>query len=203
MHTDAERLFKLDETLRNEADDMLSRSGIGPILQNAGYQAVGSYAMKTMTWRDLDFEREEEPSWERHWEVGTQLAKTGWCARLKCVDVYREQWMDYGLYLELRVLDPSSPEKAKPGNPMVWNFDIWTARSEEYTAHPKRANWISLLTDETRAEVLAIKDKMHRLPEYKRTLLSIHIYEAVLEEGIRGVDDFMKWWKKKLGSRKS
>jgi hypothetical protein len=34
-------------------------------------------------------------------------------------------------------------------------------------------------------------------PEYRKTLLSIHIYEAVLQEGVRGVEAFMEWWRTK------
>ena len=87
--------------------------------------------MRTMVWRDLDFEREEEPSWERHWEVGTQFARTGWCVRLQCVDVYREAWADHGLYWGLRVAAPDRLEKTPPGDPTVWKLDVWTARPEE------------------------------------------------------------------------
>jgi hypothetical protein len=65
MHPDASRLFAGEASLRAEADAMLAASGIGAILAGAGYTAVGSYAMRTMTRRDLDFERAEEPDWAR------------------------------------------------------------------------------------------------------------------------------------------
>jgi hypothetical protein len=42
MHPEATRLFALDEALRAEADRMLADSGIGAILADAGYVAVGS-----------------------------------------------------------------------------------------------------------------------------------------------------------------
>ena len=58
---EAQRLLTLDEQLRAEADRMLSESGLGEIIAEAGYEPVGSYSMRTMTWRDLDFERFQEP----------------------------------------------------------------------------------------------------------------------------------------------
>jgi len=195
MHPDAPRLFALDEALRSEADRVLAESGIGTIIAEAGYHPVGSYVMRTMTWRDLDFERAEEPDWRRHWQVGTRLAETGWCVRLQCVDVYREAWNDFGLYWGLRVADPARSKHAPPGDSAVWKLDLWTARPEEFApASPKREVWMRLLTDDARSYILAIKEAVCRDPEYRKTMLSVHIYEAVLERGIRDVEAFRAWW---------
>jgi len=200
MHRDADRLFSTDQSLRKEADTVLVRSGIGEILQDGGYRAVGSYAMRTMTWRDLDFERYTEPDWAEHWEVGTKLAETGWCVRLQCVDVYREQWQDYGLYWGLRVADPNETQSARPGDPKVWKLDLWTARPEEFApAQLRRETWASLMSDEARSYVLAIKEAVCDTPEYRKGLLSVHIYEGVLEEGIRDLKAFREWWAGKYG----
>lgn len=206
MHPEAKRLFSLDEALRREADEMLAQSGIGAILQQAGYHAVGSYQMCTMTWPDLDFERYEEPDWQRHWEVGTQLAKSGWCVRLQCINVYREAWAeaapDFGLYWGLRVADPRRVESAKPGDPTVWKLDLWTARRQEFApALLRRETWASLMTDEMRSYILAIKEAVCATPEYRKSLLSVHIYEAVLEQGVRDLEKFRKWWEIRYGGK--
>jgi hypothetical protein len=188
------RLLGLDAALRAEADAMLAASGIGPVLAEAGYCAVGSYVMHTMAWRDLDFERYQEPDWEEHWEVATRLAHTGWCTRLQCVNVYREKaFVDYGFYLGLRVADPADPEPQPKDDPAVWKLDLWTARRHEYTLEP-RARWASLLTEEKRALILAIKEAVCGRPEYRKTMLSVHIYEAVLDRGIETLDGFLQWW---------
>ncbi len=204
MHPDAERLSSADEALRREAGEMLAQSGIGAILQRAGYQAVGSYHMHTMTWRDLDLERYEEPDWRRHWEVGAQLAETGWCLRLQCIDVYRETWPkaqpDFGLYWGIRMANPDRKKPAPPGDPTVWKLDLWTARAEEFApARRRRDTWVSLMTEEKRSHILAIKEAVCDAPEYRKSLLSVHIYEGVLEQGIRSTDSFQAWWARKYG----
>jgi hypothetical protein len=207
MHPETERLFSAEGLLRREADEMLARSGIGEILQRTGYQAVGSYQMRTMTWRDLDFERYGEPEWRRHWEVGTQLAKTGWCVRLQCIDVYREAWPeaqpDFGFYWGLRVADPRRGGSASPGDPTVWNLDLWTAKPEEFaSAGRRRETWASLMTDERRSHILAIKEAVCTAPEYRKSLLSVHVYEAVLEHDVQDLESFRAWWQATTGVRK-
>ena len=157
--------------------------------------------MRTMVWRDLDFERVEEPSWARHWEVGSQCAATGWCVRLQCIDVYREASDDYGLYWGLpRRPAHTHSEPAPRGHPTVWKLDVWTGRHKEFTpANQRRAIWEVALTEEARAELLALKEVLWQDPRYRRTLLSIHVYEGVLEHGVRGRDDFLAWWEGKYG----
>ena len=194
MDSESHRLFALDESLRAEGREVLERSGIGAIIREAGYVPVGSQVMRTMTWRDLDFERYlPEPDWEENWQVGTRLAATGWCVRLNCVDVYREQAGHKGLYWGLRVADPARTEAAPKNRPTVWKMDLWTAREEEFEL-AARARRDALLTDETRRTILEIKEAVCRAPEYRSTLLSVHIYEAVLERGITGLAEFRRWW---------
>lgn len=186
--TEKVRLDKLDRDLRAEADEFLSESGLGKIIGQAGYAAVGSYTTNTMTWRDLDFERMvEEPNWQDHWIVGQELAATGFVWRFSCVDAYRDCYNpgDSGYYWGLRASLPNGP---------VWKLDLWTARRQEFSLE-SRAKWNSLMNQESRLNILAIKDAVCSRPEYRKTLLSVHIYEAVLEHNIKSVEDFLSWWK--------
>ena len=185
------RLVQLDESLRKEAGRVLSVSGLGEVLRAEGFEAVGSYVMRTMTWRDLDFERvQDPPDWPRHWELGARLAKIDWVWKFLCTDAYRQPGgIDPGLYWGLRLSDPA-------GGP-IWKVDLWTARAEEF-AKADRARWISLLTEETRVRILAIKEAVCELPEYRREMLSVHIYEAVLDGGVRGTEEFKRWWRARV-----
>ena len=55
------------------------------------------------------------------------------------------------------------------------------------------------LTEDARLHILAMKEAACRAPEYRKALLSVHIYEAVLEHGIRGIEAFWEWWRKRYG----
>ena len=194
LETPSARLLELQDSLRGQADHLLAASGLGGILQAEGFQPVGSYAMRTMTWRDLDFERTEAgPDWRRHWELGAKLAQSDWVWKMTCTHAYRQPGgADQGLYWGLRVCDPA-------GGP-VWKIDLWTARAEEFArACPNRARWAGMLSDDTRARILAIKEAICSLPEYRKTLLSVHVYEAVLDADVRGIEEFHRWWQGRYG----
>ncbi len=183
------RLNRLDEDLRREADAFLRESGLGTIIAAAGFHPVGSYVMHTMTWRDLDFERtSDEPSWAEHWTLGQALAATGWGWRFSCIDAYRDPRTpgECGHYWGIRA--------CPPGGGVTWKLDLWTARPHEFE-DARRAAWMAALSEEARLHILAIKEAICYHPDYRDTLLSVHIYEAVLEEGIRGIEPFWAWWR--------
>ena len=185
------RLFRLDDDLHLEADRLLAQSGLGQILRSDGFKPQGSYVMRTMTWRDLDFERHQDPpDWNAHWDLGKRLAETRWPWRASCINAYREPGgREQGLYWGLRVYDPAGPEGP------VWKIDIWTARPEEFASQcPNRARWQAALTDNAHLGILKIKQAVCSLPEYRKTLLSVHVYEAVIDFGMRDPESFMRWW---------
>jgi hypothetical protein len=187
-----ERLFALDAGLRAEADIVLKESGLGKIIREEGFHPVGSYVMRTMTWRDLDFERyDESPDWQEHWELGTKLAKLKWVWRLAAINAYNDpRREDVGYYWGLKA--------SHPGEKNYWKLDLWTARQGEFErGTPKRPLWQSRLNDETRYHILEIKEAVCMLPEYLDSHLSVYIYEAVLENGIKGIDAFWEWWQRR------
>jgi hypothetical protein len=189
-------LFVREAALRTEAEDMLANTGLGMIFAQAGYHAVGSYVMRTMVWRDLDFEREvDSPTWDEHWKFGQKLASTGIVWKFSCVDAYRDRRNpgDRGLYWGIQFDYPA-------GGP-IWKVDLWSARHGEFDGLARRTLWMSRLTDESRSHILEIKNAVWSHPDYRKALLSVHIYEAVLEHDIRGLKDFWSWWNTRHGNR--
>jgi hypothetical protein len=190
-----QRLFALDAGLRAEADRMLEASGLGGIIRAEGYHPVGSYLMRTMTWRDLDFERfDESPDWNKHWETGKKFTQLEWVWSVHAINGYADPRKpdNDGYYWGLRAV--------RPGEKAFWKLDLWTARRQEFErAVPKRPLWESRLNNDSRYAVLEIKEAVCMLPQYRDTMLSVHVYEAVLENGIKGIDEFMEWWKKNYG----
>ncbi len=183
----------MDEKLRAEAGQLLEESDIGAIIRQEGFKPVGSYVMRTMTWRDLDFERtDDNPSWEQHWKLGVKLSHIDQIWGFRCIDAYHDPRKpgDSGFYWGLQIASLLSGE--------TWKIDLWTARAEEFElASPKRSLWENRLTEDKRYSILSIKEAIWNLPEYRQNLLSVHIYEAVLEYDIENIEKFWEWWKKR------
>jgi len=51
------------------------------------------------------------------------------------------------------------------------------------------------MTEDHRLCILAVKQAVCESPAYRKTMLSVHIYEAVVERGVRDLDGFMAWWR--------
>ncbi len=187
-------LFAQDAALRSEADAMLAQTGLGSMIAEAGYHAVGSYVMRTMVWRDLDFEREtDNPTWDEHWKFGQRLAQTGLIWKFSGVDAYRDRRSpgNRGFYWGVQF--------DYPADGPIWKMDLWSARHGEFQSLPRRELWMSRMTEELRGCILDIKKAIWAHPDYRKTLLSVHVYEAVLEEGVKDIDSFWTWWKSRYG----
>jgi hypothetical protein len=59
------------------------------------------------------------------------------------------------------------------------------------------------MTEEARAEIIALKEALCCTPEYRHAILSVHVYEAVLEHGVGGYEQFMDWWRETVEGRSS
>jgi hypothetical protein len=94
---------------------------------------------------------------------------------------------DMGLYWQLRYQHEDGQE---------WKIDMWSVRKDH--PGPTSAALVDpikqALTDETRHAILEIKEQM-LLNRFQCG--SIHIYRAVLDDGIRSVEQFEVWLKQK------
>jgi hypothetical protein len=171
LEENRKRLFASDASLRAEADKFLKESGLGKIIKGEGFNPVGSYAMRTMTWRDLDFEcYNDKPDWQKHWEFGLRLAQHKWLWQFNCLDAWRDPRYikDAGYYWGLRA--------SRPGTKNFWKLDLWTAPREDFErSTPGRPLWEARLNDDMRYRILEIKEAVCMLPEYGKDLLSVHI----------------------------
>lgn len=184
-------LFALNESLRAEADRMLEESGLGEIIREEGFEPSGSYDWHVMTWHELDFERcDNNPTLQEHWELGERFFRNDWVWGMRYIDASRDPRNpgDEGYFWRLDVINPHGGE--------LWLIDLWTAKPEVFErSAPKRPLWRRIINDDSRYYILLIKEVVGKLPEYKKSVFSWDIYEAVLEHEVRSVDEFWEWWR--------
>lgn len=90
---------------------------------------------------------------------------------------------DEGIYWQLRYRHEGEE----------WKIDMWTLRHD----HPgPLSSWMvdpmqAALTDETRSTILNLKQGLTDRPDLRCG--SIHVYRAVLEDGVTSLDEFSAW----------
>ncbi len=185
---DADYLLHRQALLQNEAQVVVKELNLVLLLSPAGVARVhGSSVLGLMTWRDIDISvSSPRLSIERVYEVMTPLLIH---PRVKQVRYLNESgsFNSTGLSQDERyffmVLYDSGAESD-------WKIDISFWLDEGVRSEPIHDMIVRKLTPETRLAILRIKDVWWKLPSYRQEVSSVDIYEAVLQHGVRTLDEF-------------
>jgi len=187
-------LRQQDVRLRQEANTLLTDRGLLALLADYGkVHLSGSYALQLMSWRDLDIYMEAPNiTADDYFELGRRIYGLLTPFKMHFND-HREHPLDggiKGLYWGLYLGDVTRE---------AWKIDLWTfdsATCRNRLIHNEGIR--KRLTPETRTAILEIKSQLWNHPEYRKTLTSQMIYDAVLDSGIRDIEAFWGY----VGDRK-
>ena len=180
-------LLRRQEALRAEAHTVLADLDLMALLARAGQPVlVGSAALGLMTWRDIDVEVYCDPlGADRVFEAMRPLASHPGITKLRFANwrgPFATAALPDGYYWGIRYhIDPGHE----------WKIDVWFLPDDAPRPGQGYLQAISAqLTPETTLAILWIKDAWHRLPAYRDRILSVDIYDAVLEQGVRTPAEF-------------
>jgi hypothetical protein len=191
-------LIKESQKIKRQADKILKESGIVDMLSDYGQVKIaGSHALDLMLRPDIDlFVVADEHNWDKALEINSGILKKKYFR-----DVYFINWLDFenkktgnteewipdirGYYFAA----------VKPFEGERWKLDIWLItpeydKSRERTEHYKKLLEVATYTD--RLTILEIKNAMREGKKYVKGVDGKLIYQAVLEKGIKSVEDFKK-----------
>lgn len=179
-------LINQDAALRAEADGLLTRTGLKDLLNRNGIVHVsGSYALRLMTWRDLDIYLESPAiTVSEFFALGSRIAELLEPWKMFFTDNRSRLDAKYppALYWGIRLGD------IRKG---AWKIDLWAMDSAACRLALENCDQISArLTPESRKTILALKSQLWHHPDYRDTITSKTIYDAVLEEGITDLHAF-------------
>ena len=181
-----------DEELRSEADRLLS-SGLHEILADYGeVHLVGSYALRLMTWRDLDIHIVQEAAdINRFFELGGRIARLLHPHRMHFRDesLARTADLPQGFYWGVYLGD----ERAG-----AWKIDIWVSEPEVFeTIRVYGERLGTRMSESARSIILQIKSACWQHPEYRRGFSSSDIYAAVLDYDVVDIESFWTFLRKR------
>jgi len=183
----AELLLQRQDLLQNEAQAVVKELELVRLLSGAGTVRVhGSSMLGLMTWRDIDVAVSSPGlSIERAFETVQPLLTH---SRVKQVRYLNESGpftpteLPDERYFFMVLYDRQTESD--------WKIDISFWLGEGIHPEPIHERVEQQLTPETRLAILLIKDVWWKLPTYRQEVSSVDIYDAVLEHGVRTLDEF-------------
>ena len=189
-----EEIAKYSKLLRREATELLDKEGLLSMLRAVGTtQVIGSYALDTMTWPDIDISMNlpEAQNVELFFELAQRIATKFEITKMSYSNHYIRNFpgFDHGLYWGIQLRYASRE----------WKVDLWGYNDTDYQRHIAEANELFCqLQQADHAAILRIKHVICQHPEYRGTLYnSMAIYRAVLEDKVESVDAFKAWLEKR------
>jgi hypothetical protein len=186
-------VLAIDRTIRAEGERLLNRTGLAKILQEyASFSVTGSYTLELMVWRDLDIAMNAPKiSIADFFDLGKRIT-----ALLSPWKMFFTNNRDnnagrypVGLYWGIRLGD------IKKG---AWKLDLWAFSTEEYRQKVEECqNLKARLNDGNRLTILTVKAQIWNHPQYRDTMTSQDIYDAVLDHGVTSLDGFWEYMKSK------
>ena len=174
-----------NKQLKQEADDLMSACGLPDLLATYPQWFVGgSYSYDLMVWHDLDvYVLDLTHNLKLCFEIALTLTQRlpAWKSRFTNNLGQDPNGYYWGL---------------KTGNERAgaWKLDLWFLDQAGFDAHRDYTTAMNeRLTTETRSAICAIKESYWQKAEYRNTVTSDYIYRAVLENNVRGVDEFKQW----------
>lgn len=180
--------------LRQEATALLDKEGLLSMLKAVGTtQVIGSYALDTMTWPDIDISMNlpQAQNVELFFELAQRIATKFEITKMSYSNHYIRNFpgYDHGLYWGIQLRYAGTE----------WKVDLWGYNDTDYQRHIAEANELfRQLQQADRLAILRIKYVICQQPEYRGNVYnSMAIYRAVLEDKVESVDGFNAWLEKK------
>src|SRR5438128_900250 len=170
-----------NEELKTEADLLILKCGLPELLAVYPRWFIGgSYSYDLMCWRDLDmYILDPRQDLKRCFEVGYELTLR--LAAKKSFFTNNVGGEPSGLYWGIRLGDARQE---------AWKLDLWFLDQAGYETHVAySARMCERLTSDNKEIILAIKEIYWRQATYRDTITSDLIYRAVLDKGIRTVEE--------------
>jgi hypothetical protein len=186
-----EDLSQLNLLIQSEADDILYHKGLLEVLRKYGKPHIsGSYVLDLMTWRDLDLYLEADHIPEaKFFELGKELVDLLTPVKMS----YRNERQGKNEALPIGLYWGIYLGNEREG---AWKIDIWAVNSKELQDRLTYCDILKRkLTSVTRRKILQIKSQCWKDPEYRRSFLSIDIYQAVLNHGVSTLYEFKEYLK--------
>ncbi|WP_163579211.1 hypothetical protein [Gracilibacillus saliphilus] len=184
----SKNLETLNDCIFGEVNKILYTLGLYDTLQKFGNpQVSGSYSLKMMTWRDLDIYLESDTiSNKEFFDLGKEISlllspsKMSYRNELIGKTPHLPNGLYWGVHTNLFG--------------QRWKIDISAIGPGEVK---EKQNEVEKLKDRIdnakRKSILSLKNQLHSNPKYRKKFFSVDIYDAVINNNIKSLEQFDEW----------
>lgn len=193
-------LIEKQAALQEEARKILNKLQLIEKLSKYGKpEIIGSLALGLMVWRDMDIEVENNDfKKEELGELVKNITLNTEC-RIDFTIIYNAQLikpnLPKGTYFGIKFYDHLPIEEQSSKSDKIWKIDIWFLKKENLRGSLKTNEIKNKLTDDNKKIILQIKDALWQNPKYRKIITSIDIYIAVLNKGVKNLEEFKQYLK--------
>lgn len=176
--------------LRDEASNLLNHKSLLPMLKSFGTtRVIGSYALDTMTWPDIDISMAlpDERDVGLFFELGKRIATKFQITKMSYSNHFIRNFpgFDHGLYwgIQLRYAERE------------WKIDLWGYGETDYHKHMTDFDTLyDQIQHADRTAILRIKHAISQRPDYRGDVYnSMAVYRAVLTGKVTSLEEFNAW----------
>ncbi len=185
---EVDQLLQRQDMLQKEAQAVVEELNIVAMLSNIGtVRVLGSSVLGLMTWRDIDIAVSSPGLTSEQVYEAVQPLLTH--PRVKQGRYLNESGLynPTGLPHDERYFFMVYYDRQTESD---WKIDISFWLADGTHPEPIFEAVKQQLTPETRLAILRIKDVWCKLPFYRQEVSSVDIYDAVLQNGVRTLDEF-------------
>lgn len=185
-------LLNESKRIKSQADKLLQESKVTDIFVEYGDVTIeGSYALDVMLRPDLDiFIVSQTHDWNKILDIHQKIMSLKYFREIGFIN-----WMDFedknlvslkGYYFQPKV----------PIDDQLWKLDIWCITPDQYKGSSLTTHFKELLGDDEgkKSIILEIKQAMREGRKYIKGVDGKLIYQAVLENGIKTIDEFKQFF---------
>ena len=183
--------------LKFEAEKLLEKTKILNIIKKFGdIKLTGSFSYDLMTWRDIDICLIiNELSKDNVFSIASEIGKIDSVGSIYYRNEYvmRTEGNPLAIFLCIELFLKDN---------IKWKIDILISSEQVVNSVIDKSKFITdKLNDSYRKSILEIKYELTNLSEYRQTIKSTDIYDAVLNHNVKDIEEWNMWWKSKVDQR--
>ncbi len=191
-------LLENQTNLQTEAKQVIEQLNLESLLSPLGeVHFVGSYFLGLMSWKDIDIQvLNPDIGANKFWSFCKLISEQPGFVDLTIQDTSDTKTdLVAGKYIGIHFSTnkDKDPWDLVRNKKETWKIDIWFTKPSFNKTILDNQQMLTKLTPENKLIILEIKDQIAHFPTYRKSIYSVDIYQAVLDNQVTDLESFKEY----------